>query len=126
MSSNQRIVERASWFKTCGYSAGGNATRVAIALLTCLAAAPAAAQLLPVPTDIDGAPVFVALAPDAIRAIDEPRFLKGEAGDQQMARDEHVLGVYLGGVARAYPLGYMSSREIVNDRFGDTPVAVTW
>lgn len=82
--------------------------------------------MLPVPESIDGSPVFVALAPDVIRAIDEPTFVSGTAAERQMARDEHVLGLRLGGVARAYSLGQLSSHEIVNDRLGDTPVAVTW
>jgi len=91
-------------------------------------AAPAAAQppVLRVPSAIDGSPVFVALAPDAIRAIDDPRFVQGHAAARQIADDEPVLGVCLGGEARAYPLGHLTAHEIVNDRFGDTPVAVTW
>ncbi|MBI4609871.1 MAG: DUF3179 domain-containing protein [Candidatus Rokubacteria bacterium] len=100
-----------------------------VALVILLEAVPASAQrltLLSVPEPIDGTPVYVALAPDVIRAIDEPKFAAGAAAERQMARDEHVLGVRLAGVARAYPLGHLSAHEIVNDRFGDTPVAVTW
>jgi len=103
-------------------------TIVALVLLGALAA-PAAAQpppVLPVPRAIDGSPVFVALAPDAIRAIDDPTFVQGEAAARQMAEDESVLGVRLGGEARSYPLGYLTTHEIVNDRFGDAPVVVTW
>ena len=103
-------------------------TIVALVLLGALAA-PAAAQpppVLPVPRAIDGSPVFVALAPDAIRAIDDPTFVRGEAAARQMAEDESVLGVRLGGDARSYPLGYLTTHEIVNDRFGDAPVVVTW
>lgn len=103
-------------------------TIVALVLLGALAA-PAAAQpppVLPVPREIGGSPVFVVLAPDAIRAIDDPTFVRGEAAARQMAADESVLGVRLGGEARAYPLGYLTSHEIVNDRFGNVPVAVTW
>jgi hypothetical protein len=81
---------------------------------------------LPLPDAIDGTRVFVALAPDVIRAIDEPQFVSGVAAERQMTPDEHVLGVRLAGMARAYPLGHLSSHEIVNDRFGDIPVAVTW
>lgn len=102
---------------------------LAIGVVIWLVAVPVFAQegrLLPVPDAIEGTRVFVALPPDAIRAIDEPRFVSGAAADPQMARDEHVLGVRLGGIARAYPLGHLSAHEIVNDRFGDLPVAVTW
>ncbi|MBI4561975.1 MAG: DUF3179 domain-containing protein [Candidatus Rokubacteria bacterium] len=102
---------------------------LALALVFLVAAAPVSAReplMLPVPDAIDGTRVFVALAPDVIRAIDVPTFVSGAAADRQMVPDEHVLGVRLGGVARAYPLGHLSAHEIVNDRFGDTPVAVTW
>lgn len=102
---------------------------LALALLFLVAAAPASARepiVLPMPDAIDGTQVFVALAPDVIRAIDVPTFVSGAAADRQTARDEYVLGVRLRGIARAYPLGHLSAHEIVNDRFGDTPVAVTW
>jgi hypothetical protein len=100
------------------------------ALLTAtLAAGAAAAERGPalfLPPPIDGTPVFVALPPDAIRAIDAPAFLAGEAAARQMAADEPVLGVRRGREARAYPLGFLGAHEIVNDRFGAEPVAVTW
>ncbi len=37
-----------------------------------------------------------------------------------------VVGVYFGGTARAYPLWVLGSREIVNDRFGNDAVSVTY
>lgn len=101
----------------------------ALVLAAALAATPAAAQrgpILTVPAPIDGTAVSVVLAPDAIRAIDTPTFLRGEAAAAQMTADEPVLGLRLGGEARAYPLGYLSAHEIVNDRLGEIPVAVTW
>jgi hypothetical protein len=105
--------------------------RYAVGLLAwgALGALPACGQPIPVltvPPAVDGTPVFVALPPDAIRAIDAPAFLGGAAAERQMTADEPVLGVRLAGEARAYPLGLLSAHEIVNDRFADTPVAVTW
>jgi len=100
-----------------------------IALAMLLATVPASAgqwTVLPIPETIEGADVYVALPPDAIRAIDHPTFVKGAVAARQMARDEDVLGLRLGGVARAYSLGHLSSHEIVNDWLGETPVAVTW
>lgn len=100
-----------------------------LTLACALVAAPVAAQrgpVLTVPTPIDGTSVVVALPPDAIRAIDAPTFLRGEAAAWQMTADEAVLGLRLAGEARAYPLGYLSAHEIVNDRLGDVPIAVTW
>lgn len=107
------------------------AARVALVLALAIASAALRAsaqesQVLPVPAEIDGSPVFVALPPDVIRAIDNPTFLSGRAAERQMVADELVLGLRLGGVARAYPLGFLSAHEIVNDRLGDQPVAVTW
>jgi len=103
-------------------------TIVALVLLSPIAA-PVTAQprlVFPVPREIDGSPVVGVLAPDAIRAIDAPTFLRGKAAARQMVEDESVLGVHLGGQTRAYPLGFLTAHEIVNDHFGGIPVAVTW
>ncbi len=40
--------------------------------------------------------------------------------------DALVMGVEINGDARAYPVGYLRSREMVNDVVGGTPVLVTW
>ncbi len=62
---------------------------------------------------------------DGIPALTEPRYLPAqEAGF--MRADEQVLGVHLNGVARAYPTRILSWHELVNDRFGDQPVLVSW
>lgn len=61
---------------------------------------------------------------DAIPAIWDPRFEDADAAD--MAADEEVIGVEVDGEARAYPISVLSSHEIVNDRVGGRPIAVTW
>lgn len=62
---------------------------------------------------------------DCIPSIDTPRFVRAsEAAD--LAADDLVLGVVRGGAARAYPAWILDRHEIVNDRFGDEPIAVTW
>lgn len=43
-----------------------------------------------------------------------------------MRDDEPVIGVVVDGVARAYSTWFLDHHEIVNDTFGDEPVAVTW
>ena len=99
-----------------------------VGLVGALAVLPVRAERTPVlmmPDAIEGTRVFVALPPDAIPAIDAPTFLRGPSAARQMTADEPVLGVRLAGEARAYPLGLLSSHEIVNDWFGETPVAVT-
>ncbi len=95
-------------------------------MLLLLAAGPVSSQPWWSITDIDGAPVRSVLPPDAIRAIDDPSFPTGHAADRQMAGDEAVLGIRLGGVARAYPLGYLSAHEILNDEIDGAAIAVTW
>ena len=40
--------------------------------------------------------------------------------------EELVMGLEINGDARAYPVGMLRIREIVNDEVGGTPVLVTW
>lgn len=61
---------------------------------------------------------------DGIPAIDRPRFIYA---DKASLRDRDlVLGVAIGGSAKAYPIRIMNYHEIVNDRVGDEPVAITY
>lgn len=62
---------------------------------------------------------------DGIPALTEPKFIKAAKADF-MREDDQVLGVYLNGIARAYPTRILSWHEIVNDRFKDLPVLVSW
>jgi hypothetical protein len=63
---------------------------------------------------------------DLIRPIDAPVFmLVDEAGGWLEDREPGVL-VEIDGIARFYPLSILTRHEIVNDRFGDIPVAVTY
>lgn len=62
---------------------------------------------------------------DAIPALLAPRFLPA-AEAPFMRAEERVLGVYLNGIARAYPTRILSWHELVNDRFGALPVLVSW
>jgi hypothetical protein len=62
---------------------------------------------------------------DGIPALTFPKYVReGEA--EFMKEDEQVLGVYLNGIARAYPTRILSWHELVNDRFGNLPVLVSW
>lgn len=58
--------------------------------------------------------------------IIEPDFVK--AADARINDNELVLGVVVGGVARAYPINMLTqpTREIVNDRLGGKSIAATW
>ena len=62
---------------------------------------------------------------DGIPALDNPKFVAAAAAGFMRA-DEQVLGVYLNGLARAYPTRILSWHELVNDRFRDLPVLVSW
>lgn len=64
------------------------------------------------------------LARDAILPIYEPEFVPAQ--DAPYDDDELVIGVELNGEARAYAIGPLNSREMVNDTVGDIPILVTW
>ncbi len=62
---------------------------------------------------------------DGIPSIDDPKFVPvAEIGD--LADDEPVIGVVIGGEAKAYPLRILIWHEIVNDSVGGIPVTVTF
>ena len=63
---------------------------------------------------------------DGIPAIDDPEFQGVERADRWLEDEEPVLVVELNGEAKAYPLQIMIWHEIVNDRIGGVPVAVTY
>ncbi len=68
------------------------------------------------------------LAPDAIPAVTHPVFAPRAQAERWMQDDEPVLGLVdpVSGQAKAYSLWYLDRHEIVNDRLGDQPIAVTW
>jgi len=74
----------------------------------------------------EGEPMYSVLAPDAIPAITEPVFVAGKEATAQMKPEEPVIGVVLDGTARAYSTWQLDAHEIVNDRLGGAPIAVTW
>jgi hypothetical protein len=64
------------------------------------------------------------LSRDAIQPIYEPEFVS--AGEAGYADGELVIGVAIEGRAKAYPIGLLNSREMVNDELAGTPILVTW
>ena len=83
------------------------------------AAAPPATPSDEVP---DG--VKMLLRRGAIPAVFEPRFVSADEAD--ISDDAWVLGVVINGEAHAYSLNLLNSHEVVNDVFGDVPVAAVW
>lgn len=61
---------------------------------------------------------------DGIPSIDNPQFIP--ASEAAMGEDDRVLGVLFNGVAKAYPISILNYHEIVNDRFADAPVVITY
>ena len=62
---------------------------------------------------------------DGIPALTDPAFIAAQY-DLVLQGREPVITVVMRGEARAYPLRYLTWHEIVNDRFGELPVAVTF
>ncbi|MEW8561558.1 MAG: DUF3179 domain-containing protein [Candidatus Thiodiazotropha sp.] len=62
---------------------------------------------------------------DGIPAIDRPKFISAHKVDY-LAPDDRVLGLSYNGQVKAYPIAIMNWHEIVNDRFGSEPVAITF
>jgi len=61
---------------------------------------------------------------DGIRPIYDPTFLS--AAQTTWPDNTLVIGVEIDGDAKAYPVNFLTRREIVNDHVGRTPVLVTW
>ncbi len=62
---------------------------------------------------------------DGIPAILKPKIVAGEKA-VYLGPNDRVIGVVQGNDARAYPLKILNFHEIVNDRLGNVPVAVTY
>ncbi len=64
------------------------------------------------------------LPKDAIAPIYDPEF--SSAQDADIDPRELVIGVEINGESRAYPIGPLARREMVNDVVGGVPILVTW
>ncbi len=76
---------------------------------------------------IDLAEVFSGGPPrDGIPPIDEPRTVSVAEASEHLSDVDPVVGVVIGGEARAYPLRVLIWHEIANDTVAGVPVAVTY
>ena len=66
------------------------------------------------------------LPKDGIPSVDNPAFLDAVDAASQIGQQDLVIGVSLNGEHKAYPTAFLSSHEIVNDKVGGVPVAITW
>jgi len=62
---------------------------------------------------------------DGIPSIDRPRFTVARLADF-LKDDDRVLGVSSNGFTKAYPIKILDRHEIVNDRFGNRKVVITY
>ncbi|MFV2071679.1 MAG: DUF3179 domain-containing (seleno)protein [Thermoanaerobaculales bacterium] len=78
--------------------------------------------------------VVAAMARDGVRVLSEPATVDPAEVDRRnreergklLVPDDRIVGVALGGQARAYPLRLMRWHEVVNDVVGGEPIAVTY
>lgn len=63
-------------------------------------------------------------AKDAKVAIVDPVLL--DATDAILASGTAVIGVFVNGEARAYPLFILNNHQVVNDQVGGTPLTASW
>ncbi len=63
---------------------------------------------------------------DGIPSINVPQFVSQDEAADWIEPQEPVVVLEVGDEARAYPLQILTWHEIVNDAFGDVPVAVTF
>lgn len=63
---------------------------------------------------------------DGIPAIDQPAFERVDAADAWLDPREPLIVVSMNAQARGYPLQILIYHEIVNDKFAEVPVAVTF
>lgn len=71
---------------------------------------------------------YQAVPRDAFPVFDDPKMLSADAAERDgviYPRDP-VIGVYYGGVAKAYPITIMGVHELGNDTIGGIPIAVSW
>lgn len=62
---------------------------------------------------------------DAFPVLNDPK-LVGADDAADIKDEEPVIGVEVGGKAKAYPISVMGIHELGNDTCGDTPIAVSW
>lgn len=61
---------------------------------------------------------------DEIEPIYDPQFVSSDQSSLQAG--ELVIGVEINGESRAYPVGPLNQREMVNDTVGGIPILVSW
>ena len=63
---------------------------------------------------------------DGIPALDSPQFMTADQAGRILRKHDRVLGVFLNGEAKAYPVRILNWHELVNDRVGGRAILVSW
>lgn len=118
----KRTPARRPVVRRCPPPRSGSRSRLAAALTFALSVAPglaatAMAQEPEQPFNVR-LPPFV-LSPDHVVTA-------AEATKAGIRSDETVLGVTIGKESRAYPIAFVATHEVVNDRLDGVAIAITW
>jgi uncharacterized protein DUF3179 len=63
---------------------------------------------------------------DTIPALLAPRFITVAEARRELKDSDRVLGVFLKGEAKTYPVQILNWHELVNDVVGGQPILVSW
>jgi|SRR5579875_1717243 len=66
------------------------------------------------------------LSKDDIPALDHPAFITAAQANALLKDSDRILGVFLNGQAKAYPVRILNWHEAVNDSIGGRPILVSW
>jgi hypothetical protein len=75
-------------------------------------------------TVVDGDPIVQMKSPDAFRAVVKPSLVDPRQHSDPPDADSRVLGLVVGAVPRAYPIGLLDRFEVVNDAVPGLPFVV--
>jgi hypothetical protein len=78
-------------------------------------------HIVPLDQIVSGGP-----PPDGIPSIDNPKFLSVVDASKFLKDSDLVVGLTVNGQTKAYPLLILVWHEIINDKLGGVPVAVTY
>jgi len=81
---------------------------------------------LPETSPPPGLPIIPWGPRDLFPIIRKPSFVSAKEGKNLLAADEPVLGIALGGEARAYSTNHLNKHEMVIDEIAGTPILVTY
>jgi len=104
---------------------GTDTTRLLAAALLASATVAAATVAAAAEPPADLPPEFEQIIPRGrIASVDAPQFVA--AAEAEIPDDAWVLGVAIGGQAKAYSLNLLNHHEIVNDAVGEQTFAAVW